>query len=163
MGVVRLNCELYDEGDASMSTIVFFRQARIDGGIRTGIDANGAGLEYYDGGSDDHDPALIWYVDLRAQGDDLPDSPEEARQWLLDNASLVTATYRLLTERLEVGMDPDVWPLQAENAQAPAGVSLVAVCSCMQRVSARQMSKTVLEIAEHWKDYLDRLPQVQPQ
>ena len=60
-------------------------------------------------------------------------------------------------------MDPDVWPLQVENSQSPAGVSLVAVCCCMRRVSARQMSKTVQEIVGQWKEYLDRLPQAQPQ
>lgn len=146
-----------------MSTIVFFRQARIDGGIHTGIDVNGTGWEYYDTGSDEHDPALVWYVDLRAQGDDLPDSPEDVCQWLLENESLVTATYQRLAERLEVGMDPDVWPLQVENSQSPVGVSLVAVCCCMRRVSARQMSKTVQEIVGQWKEYLDRLPQAQPQ
>ena len=146
-----------------MSTIVFFRQARIDHGIHTGIDVNGTSWEFYDTGSDEHDPALVWYVDLRAQGDDLPDRPEDARQWLLENESLVTATYQQLAERLEVGMDPDVWPLQVENVQAPAGVSLAGVCCCMRRVSARQMSKTVQEIGGHWKEYLDRLPQVQHQ
>jgi hypothetical protein len=110
-----------------MSTIVFFRQARVDRGIHTGIDVNGTGWEYYDAGSDQHDP----------------DSPEDARQWLLENELLVTATYRQLAERLEVGMDPDVWPLQVENPQPPAGVSLAAVCCCTRRVSARQMNKTV--------------------
>ena len=76
---------------------------------------------------------------------------------------MVAATYQQLAERLEVGIDPDVWPLQVENRQSPAGVSLAAVCSCMRRVPARQMSKTVQEIGEHWKEYMDRLPQVQHQ
>jgi len=146
-----------------MSNIVFFRQARMDGGIRTGIDVDGTGWEYYEGGSDEHDPALVWYLDLRAQGDDLPDNLDDARQWLLDQESLVTATYRKLAERLEVGMDPDVWPLTVENVQTTSRVSLAAVCSCMRRVSARQMSRTVQEIAEHWKEYLTRLPQMQHQ
>jgi len=146
-----------------MSTIVFFRQARVDCGIHTGIDVNGTGWEYYEPGSDERDPALVWYVDLRAQGVDLPDSPEDARQWLLENEPLVIATYRQLAERLEVGIDPDMWPLQVENAQTPAGVSITAVCYCMSRISARQMRQTVQEIGEHWREYLDRLPQVQHQ
>ncbi len=104
-----------------MSSIVFFRQARMDGGIRTGIDVDGAGWEYYEGGSEEYDPALIWYVDLRAQGDHLPGSLEDARQWLLDQESLVNATYQQLVERLEVGMDPDVWPLKVENVQTFPG------------------------------------------
>ena len=55
-----------------MSTIVFFRQARIDGGIHTGVDVNGTGWEFYDAGSDEHDPALVWYVDLRRKGTTCP-------------------------------------------------------------------------------------------
>lgn len=146
-----------------MSSIVFFRQARMDGGIRTGIDVDGAGWEYYEGGSEEYDPALIWYVDLRAQGDHLPGSLEDARQWLLDQESLVNATYQQLVERLEVGMDPDVWPLKVENVQTFPGSFLAAVCSCMRRISARQMSTTVQEIADGWKEYLRRLPQMQHQ
>lgn len=146
-----------------MPNIVFYRQARVDGGVRTGIEVDGAGIESYEDGSAEHDPALIWYVDLRIQGDDLPEDPEDARQWLLDRKALVARVYRRLAQRLEVGMDPDIWPLQVKADDAPPGVQILAVCSCMSRISVRQMSKTVLEVAEHWKQYLQQLPQVQHQ
>ena len=61
-----------------MSNIVLFRQARVNGGVHMGLEVDGAGWDYYDSGSDDHDPALLWYVDLRAEGQNLPDSPEGA-------------------------------------------------------------------------------------
>ena len=146
-----------------MPSIIFYRQARVDGGAHTGIDVNGDSLEYFESGTGDHDPALVWYVDLRLEGDDLPDNPEEVSQWLLDHELLVNSTYRQLAERLEVGVDPDVWPLQVASTQAPAGIGVVAVCSCMRRILARQMGKTVTDIEEHWKEYLDRLLQVQHQ
>ena len=146
-----------------MANLVFFRQARVDGGVRTGIDVDGSGMEHYEIGSDEHDPALLWYVDLRVHGDQVPEDAEDARQWLLSNEEAVTATYRQLAQKLEVGMDPDVWPLEVRHTGGPAGASLVAVCSCMRRVSAREISPAVREMTEHWQDHLRRLPQAQHQ
>jgi hypothetical protein len=146
-----------------MSNIVFFRQSRVDGGVRTGIDVDGSSLEFYESGSDDHDPALLWYVDLRLSGNGLPQSPEDARQWLFDHAAIVDRAFQQLAERLEVGMDADIWPLTLKVEQPAPGVILSAVCSSMRTTSARQIGGAVRDIIGNWRNYLGALPEVQHQ
>ena len=146
-----------------MSNIVLFRQHRVDGGIHTGVDVDGESWEYYDRGSDKHDPALVWYVDLRAQGDDLPTNSEDARQWLLDNEPLVNATYRQLAERLEVGVDPGHLAAASGADPGPRGHSSCRSLFSCGGFRQGRWEKPVEEIQSHWKEYLDRLPQVQHQ
>jgi hypothetical protein len=131
--------------------------------MRTGLDVGGISIEHYEDGSGEDDPALVWYVDLRLDDDHGPQNPDDARRWLIDHASLVTDTYRLLADKLEVGVDPDVWPLKIENPTAIAGVRMAAVCSCTRRVPALTMRATVQGVAEHWREYLQSLFQVQHQ
>ena len=145
-----------------MPKLNFFRQARVDGGIRTGIDIDGTtGIDRLERGTGEDDPALTWFVDLRCDGESVPTKLEEARQWLLDHKALVREAYVAFGKKLEVGMDPDVVPLQCEFPNAPPGVRMTTVCSSTGTIPARQMSETVKDIAEHWEQYLNQLPQVQ--
>ena len=143
-----------------MSKLVFFRQGRVDGGIRTGIDIDGTTFDHFESGIGEHDPALAWFVDLRLEGNSVPAQPERARQWLLDHKSLVNEAYTAVSRRLQVGMDPDVWPLQCEAPNAPPGVHITTVCSSTATTTAREIGATILDIAQHWEDYLDQVPAV---
>jgi len=62
-----------------MPTITFYRQARRDGGIRTGIEIDqNTVLMRFDRGRKESDPALLWCVDVRCSGARLPREPETA-------------------------------------------------------------------------------------
>src|SRR5260221_10471744 len=93
-----------------MHTITFFRQARLDGGIRTGVDVNGAvAWHHFQAAGEEYDPALVWYVDLECEGSDsdLPDGKDQARQWLLDQAPIIQKGLRDLAEKLRIGFDAE--------------------------------------------------------
>ena len=78
-----------DEQEDEMPNLTFYRQARIDGGIRTGIELDeDAVFEHFEEGGPELDPTLLWYVDLRCQGPGLPDEPRKAREWLIDHADV---------------------------------------------------------------------------
>ena len=104
-----------------MSKLTFFRQARADGGVRTGIDVDGATLDHLEGGTND-DPALSWFVDVRFDGQDVPADLAQAQQWLREKETLVRRAYEVLGRRLQVGLDPDVMPVQCEVPGSPPGV-----------------------------------------
>ena len=143
-----------------MSKLVFFRQGRVDGGIRTGIDIDGTTIDHFESGMGENDPALAWFIDLRLEGDGVPTQPEQARQWLLDHKTLVKEAYVAFGKKLQVGMDPDVWPLQCEAPNAPPDVHMTTVCSSTGTIPARNIGTTVQDIAEHWETYLDQVPAV---
>ena len=49
-----------------MHELICFRQKRQDGGIRSGIQIDGTThFHRFDEGTEDFDPSLLWYVDLR--------------------------------------------------------------------------------------------------
>lgn len=140
-----------------MPSLTFFRQARADGGIRTGVDVDGETvLEHFVETDREPDPALKWFVDLRCDGETLPDRSEDVRAWLLDHGALVTRAFQGLAKRLEVGVDPDSWPAQWELPDPPPGVRITTACSSIGVIPGREIHKTVGEIADHWREYLEQ-------
>lgn len=142
-----------------MSTLTFFRQARIDGGIRMGIKINGD-LDWHhfdEPGNGELDPALVWYVDLRCEGDSLPTEGEDVRQWLIRTAPEIQSAFDALAEKLRVGYDDESWPYQFAVSKAPPGVSMKIVCSCVQGLEPGELAKVLRAIQENWVSYLQRL------
>src|SRR5438874_10628438 len=96
-----------------MHTLSFYRQARQDGGVRTAIEVDSeTTFHQFEPGSEESDPALLWYVDLRCEGEDLPSEPEDARKWLLANADLIKHGFRLLADKVAAGVDWSVYPVE---------------------------------------------------
>ncbi len=144
-----------------MTELVFFRQARADGGARTGLFVDGAGSSLLEGGGEFDDPSLLWYVDVRLSGSDIPADVKKARDWLLRHSELLAKAYSALSDRLEIGLDADIWPLMVKVEGGPPGVDATAVCSCTRRISGISMGETVSEIAAHWQEHLQRVFQEQ--
>lgn len=141
-----------------MSTITFFRQARVDGGIRTGIDVDDVTWwHHFDAGGAEEDPALIWYVDLRCEGSTLPGDKDAARRWLLDHAPLIQAAFRELAEKLRLGFDNEFAPYQHSIAGAREGTTMTVVCSAVRRLEARSLAKVLDDIGKRWEQLLQQL------
>jgi hypothetical protein len=139
-----------------MSTITFFRQARRDGGIRTGIDIDDRTvLSRFEAGGREDDPALLWYVDVRCAGPRLPRDVEAARQWLIRHEAAVRQALDALARQAPDGVDASEWPLQ--TTKRLAGATVTVACSAVRRVEAREMAAVLRDVAEHWRERLDAL------
>jgi hypothetical protein len=139
-----------------MPTITFFRQARRDGGIRTGIDIDDhTVLSRFETGTRDDDPTLLWYVDVRCEGTRLPRDVEAARQWLLRHDDSIRQTLDALARQVPDGLDPSEWPLR--TTKRLGGASVTIACSAVRRVEAREMAAILRDVAEHWTQRLDAL------
>ena len=139
-------------------TLVLYRQARVDGGIRTGISIDGLDiLETYQMGRAEEDPALLWFVDVRAVGKDLPTDPIKIRDWFLSMAPTLEAAFNELADRVEVGFDCDVMPLQWQVPHAPVGVRIVIVSSVIHRLMGREMAAILRDIGKRWEEIVRSL------
>jgi hypothetical protein len=126
--------------------------------MRSGIDIDADTVwERFEAGPGEEDPALLWYVDVRCEGDRLPTGKDEARQWLLHNAPLVKAGLRQLAEKLDAGYDNGFWPLHWPIPGAPEGISVTVICSAVRRWDARRIAGVLTEIAQHWEQILEQL------
>jgi hypothetical protein len=136
-----------------MNKIIYYRQKRYDGAIRTGIVVNGdLVLESLENESDEPDPALLWYVDVRCEGKRLPTNVEEVRSWLLKQSPIVRHALGEFAEELQAGMDVDVWPLQRKIAHPQRGVRMNLVCSVARRLEALKIADILRGLAEVWEE-----------
>ncbi|HZW34920.1 MAG TPA: hypothetical protein VFF52_29625 [Isosphaeraceae bacterium] len=142
-----------------MAKLIFYRQKRYDGGVRTGLELDGDPIgERFEGGEGERDPALIWYVDLRCEGPGIPDDPDLAEQWLFDHAPIIRDGFLRLAERLRAGTDKDIYSLKwSDFPDAPEGVSMTIACSAVRRVDGREISAVLKDIASHWEDILQTI------
>jgi hypothetical protein len=144
-----------------MHTLTFYRQARRDGGVRTGIDIDDdTVLVRFDPGREDSDPALLWYVDVRCRGTRLPRDADGARDWLLRQAKTIKGLLESLAGDVPVGADPDQWPLTKQARVSPAGVTITVACSAMRRVEAQRIAEVLRDTAKHWEEWVDELAPV---
>jgi len=145
-----------------MTTISFYRQMRVDGGKRTGVEIDGETvLERFESGSESEDSALLWFVDIRCSGADLPSETEAARKWLLDHASLIEAGVRHVANELGAGIDFST-PISRKIPNAGKGVTVEICCSAIRRLHARDIAKALDEIGSHWKEFLKQLEVLEP-
>ena len=146
-----------------MNEMTWFRQKRVDGAIRTGIDVNDTYVFHlFENESNEPDPVLLWFVDVRCKGARLPTKPEEARKWFLEHSEIVRAALLNLAEELRAGMDVDVPPLQRKVPGAPRGVKMSIVCSVSLRIIGLEFASVLTNIAEHWEEHIRNLPVAEP-
>jgi len=140
-----------------MSAISFYRQARRDGGIRTGISIDtDTVLHCYDNGGDDSDPALVWFVDVRCEGRRLPDEPALAREWFLSHAQPIKVGLRACAEELRAGIDIGSWPIE-RPISGPRAVRTRVVCSAVRRLEALDIARILQDVADHWEERIKAL------
>jgi hypothetical protein len=145
--------------------LTFFRQKRLDGGIRSGIMlGENTVLDRFEEGEGDDDPALIWSVDLRCSGKNLPDTTEGAQRWLLDNEDLIQDGFRRYADYLRAGSDvTGPYLLQWSDFQStPPGVEMVIVCGAMRRVDALLLGSVIEETGKRWRELILSLTPGQP-
>jgi hypothetical protein len=143
-----------------MTELVFYRQMRVDGGVRTGISIDrSTGLERFEPGpdEDESDPVLLWFIDVRCKASSIPREPEEARQWLIANAPWIVTGLDQVAEELSVGVDHDILPFQRPIPEAPAKIHAQVVGSAMRRIDATEIAVQIRSIRRHWKRLLASL------
>ncbi len=147
-----------------MHTLAFYRQQRADGGVRTGIEVDDETVFHkYEPGGEDHDAALLWYVDLRCEGDHLPEDAESARTWFLANADLIKEGFRQLAEKVAAGVDMAAYPVTwGDFAAPPPGVRMNVVTSTTRRLAALDLAHILEDIRLNWEERLRSLPEMQP-
>lgn len=139
-----------------MSKLVFYRQQRVDGGIRSGVDLDDDSLfELFEPGQEDDDPTLKWFVDVRWRGAKLP-RPEKAQDWLLRQESAIRPALTEAAEELRSGIDLSD-PVQRELLQRNSGSRARLVVHAARRVAAREIAKQVRYVANHWSALIGAL------
>jgi hypothetical protein len=151
-----------------MRELSFYRQKRSDGGVRTGIELDGETiLGIFDEGPPDEQDnpmgsALLWYVDVRCRGEDLPKGAEAARGWLLQHAESILSGLYSLSENLVAGLDdygPIVW---REFPGAPQGVTVEVVSSWIHGIRGLEISAVFKDIADHFVEIVQQLAPPEP-
>jgi hypothetical protein len=138
--------------------ITFYRQERLDGAIRTGLDCDGSTvLESFEPGSPDWDSALLWFVDVRFVGDALPSgSAESVRVWLSNLDAAIACELHRVADEISVGIDKE-WPVKRTLALGLEGIEAEVAGSCTNRMTGREFATKLRDIADRWVDLLANL------
>ncbi|MEX0701907.1 MAG: hypothetical protein WD069_07410 [Planctomycetales bacterium] len=139
----------------------FYQQKRKDGGIRTGLDiALRTVWENFHTAADeeDADPVLLWYVDVRGEGDSIPGAREELREWLLEHADSISTALLSLSDEFQAGLDVGTWPASWEVPDRPEGVKLEIVISAARRIDGLEISHVLRELGRNWIQLVGRIP-----
>lgn len=147
-----------------MAQLRFYRQVRYDGGIRTGIGVDEQPIWHdFQAGSEDSDPAILWYVDVIVEGNKLPNDPEESRGWLLAQATPLTNALRAAAERLEIGLDDSAdWPYRVRLNGLPRGVQGEIRVSAVRGLPEGELAQGLSDLADRWEAILERLSPLAP-
>jgi hypothetical protein len=158
-GTIRRGDEPMIDVASLMAGLTFFRQARIDGGVRTGIMLGESTiLHRFEEGGADNDPALVWFVDLRCNGSGLPVDAEGARRWLIEHEGIIRGGFTRFAGELQAGADVDSYPLQWEGFKgAPDGVQMKIVCGATRRVDALRLADVLNDVAARWRQMIEEL------
>jgi hypothetical protein len=148
-----------DRTEVIMSKVVFFRQRRYDLAIRTGIRLDDVLIAHrFERASEEPDPSLLWYLDVRCRGDAAPTRREEVVPWLVKISNVVCGGMVQYADQLGACDDSEDYPLEwGEFPDAPAGLAIKIVCSAVQGTGAREMEEIVRSIAEDWEAILGGL------
>jgi hypothetical protein len=135
-----------------MNSLTYYRQKRVDGGLRSGIELNGesVGSDFVEGAAD-RDPGLLWYLDIRCRGRALPKTDGDAIQWFIDYADIIEDALKDASKKFIAGIDADAWPVQIPITALPKGVQGDIVCSSMRRVTGHDLASVLKFTATHWK------------
>ena len=133
--------------------LTFYRQKRVDGGIRTGIMLDGETvLGRFEEGRSDYDPALIWSVDLRCKGKGLPETAEDARRWFLGHESMIRDGFHRYAEQLRAGSDvTGPYLLEWSDFRSPPpGITMTIACGALRRVDALMLASVIEDTGVRW-------------
>ena len=127
--------------------------------MRTGIGVDEQPLWHdFQAGSEESDPAILWYVDLAIEGNTLPSDPDEVRQWLVEEAKPLTDGLRKAARRLAIGLDDSTdWPYRQQLEGLPRGVRGEIRASAVHGLQEGELSQGLNDLAKNWEAVLERL------
>ena len=138
------------------------RPMRADGGKRTGIEIDGETvMERFELGTTAEDSTLLWFVDVRCSGARLPNTPEAAREWLLQKAPVIQTGMNELARELRAGIDFSA-PVSREIAGIETGIRAKKFCSAIRRLPALKIAGALTETSVKWTESLDQLEVLGP-
>jgi hypothetical protein len=143
-----------------LSGLTFYRQKRVDGGIRTGVELDQTTiLERFEIEEEEHDPALLWYVDVRCKGPGVPTDPESAEQWLLSTGEIIERGLAEFADHLRpAGADKNDYPLiWSEFPEVNDGVVRTIACSAVRRIESRQLAEILDDVRVHWSERIESM------
>jgi hypothetical protein len=143
-----------------MHELTCYRQKRQDGGVRTAIELDGETVFHrFEEGSEEHDPALLWYVDLRCEGEQLPGEAEAARDWLLNHVGPIKQAFQQVEEKVSAGVDRSTTPLSwSDFPPTPDGTRMTIVCATIRRLTALDLAQILRDVREGWEERIRSLP-----
>ncbi len=141
-----------------MATVTFFHQERADGGVRSGIDYEGMTvLENFIGGAREDDASLVWYIDVKFEGNLIPiGSAELVRSWLHKMGEHIKPGLMSLAADLEAGTDTFV-PVKRDIDVPIPTIRVTVAATGIRRLGARQIGEKIRGVAEHWQLLLQQL------
>jgi hypothetical protein len=141
-----------------MDKLNFYRQKRRDGGVRTGIEFNNERmLELYEAGRPPLDSALLWFVDVRCSGKNLPSEPEMIRNWFLERDNIIQTALHQFSQDLIAGIDAD-WPMRKTIVPTRHGIRMAIYCSATRRLTGTEISDILSSLAKAWPKVIRQLP-----
>ena len=138
----------------------FYRQERVDGGLRTGIMLGMTTIfERFEIEGEEWDPSLAWSVELRCGGSSLPTDAEGVKPWLLAHEAQIKKGFRRFSRLLAAGSDPTgSYPLQFDDFQGlPTEITMKIVCTALRRYDAYFLAEHLVYVSEHWTDLVSHL------
>jgi hypothetical protein len=146
-----------------MAKLVFYRQKRYDGGIRTGVELDDDRVaDWFEPGPDEFDRALLWYIDLRCEGNGVPDEPELALDWLTEHGLTIRDGFSRFADHLRNGFDPDIYTVRwTDFRDVPHDVTMLIATSAPRRVDAMEMGSHLSEIVSNWDKIIEKLEAAQ--
>lgn len=136
-----------------MSKVVFYRQLRMDGGYRTGLEVDEETVYgLFEEGQTDDDPRLRWFVDLRCVGSKLAKSAHLARAWLLKNSPTILDGFARCSQEVRAGIDPDLYAISwADFKDVPEDIQMTIVFTAARRADAIGMAEVLAYIGSNWE------------
>jgi len=144
-----------------MAVVNLYRQQRNDGGIRTGAEVDGeVVLGLFEPGADESDAALVWYIDVEWQGEQLPTRPNDVRDFLVGQSAPVRSACGRLGDRLAAGVDIESPPFTEQFDTALPGIRGAVFCSAIRRLAGRDIKRQLDHLAMNWGEIIGNLAEV---
>jgi hypothetical protein len=143
-----------------LSGLTFYRQKRVDSGIRTGVELGQTPIwEQFDPGEDERDPSLLWYVDVRFDGPGVPTEVEQVGHWLLSTKGIIEGGLASFADQLRrVGADKDDYPMIWSGfPEINDGVVRAIACSAVRRIDSRKLAEILDDVRVHWTDWIEAM------
>ena len=135
-----------------MVDVQFFHQERVDGGRRSGVSVDGTTILHgFLPGSEEYDPALVWYADVTVPSSN-PPTEANAPSWLVSRGQTIRDALIAAAGKLECGIDNNAmpWELQVPGSDGPIRVSVASV----RRFSARSVGEKLRWLAtQDWNAF----------